>query len=37
MFGVISGALNDQDEKSAQSALEDLIGIAEEAPKFYRR
>jgi len=37
MFGVVGGALNEQDEESARSALEDLISVAEEAPKFFRR
>ena len=37
MFGVVSAALNDQDQESARSALEDLISVAEEAPKFFRR
>ena len=37
MFGVVSTALNDQDQESARAALEDLISVAEEAPKFFRR
>jgi len=37
LFGVVSGALNEQDEESARSAMEDLISVAEEAPKFFRR
>jgi hypothetical protein len=37
MFAVVSSALNEQDEESARSALEELISMAEEAPKFFRR
>jgi hypothetical protein len=37
MLAVIGGALNANDEEAARSGLEDLISVAEEAPRFYRR
>jgi len=37
MFGVLSAALNESDEESARSALEEFIAVGEEAPKFFRK
>ena len=37
MLAAIGGALNAQDEEAARSGLEDLISVAEEAPRFFRR
>eukprot|EP00283_Hemiselmis_rufescens_P008937 CAMPEP_0173432074 /NCGR_PEP_ID=MMETSP1357-20121228/9999_1 /TAXON_ID=77926 /ORGANISM="Hemiselmis rufescens, Strain PCC563" /LENGTH=1081 /DNA_ID=CAMNT_0014396625 /DNA_START=122 /DNA_END=3364 /DNA_ORIENTATION=+ len=37
MVQVLTAALNEKDEEMSRTALEEFIGIAEEAPKFFRR
>mmetsp|Transcript_3719 Transcript_3719/g.9358 ORF Transcript_3719/g.9358 Transcript_3719/m.9358 type:complete len:1094 (+) Transcript_3719:94-3375(+) len=37
MVQVLTSALNEQDEETARSSLEEFISVAEEAPKFFRR
>lgn len=34
---VLTAALNEKDEETARSALEEFISVAEEVPKFFRR
>ncbi|KAJ1481222.1 armadillo-type protein, partial [Baffinella frigidus] len=37
MFGVLSTALNENDEESSRQSLEEFIAVAEEAPKLFRK
>uniref|UniRef100_A0A6U4TJI8 TOG domain-containing protein n=1 Tax=Hemiselmis andersenii TaxID=464988 RepID=A0A6U4TJI8_HEMAN len=37
MVQVLTAALNEKDEETSRTALEEFISIAEEAPKFFRR